>query len=58
MFGAIDFSHLLASLTEAVGPLCVMFAPTVAIERKLFAGLRAQEAARIAAQAQNSGTEI
>ncbi len=40
---AIDFAQLYDVLTQALGPLCVLFAPTMAIERALIKELHAQE---------------
>lgn len=31
----IDFHHIFEIIVQALGPLCVLFAPTLAIERAL-----------------------
>lgn len=33
MFFGIDFHQVFVSLTSALGPLCVLYAPTLMIER-------------------------
>lgn len=40
---AIDFAQLYEVLTQALGPLCVLFAPTMAIEKALIKSLRNQD---------------
>ncbi len=40
---AIDFAQLYDILTQALGPLCVLFAPTMAIERALIKSIKAEE---------------
>jgi hypothetical protein len=34
VFG-VDFHHLFQIITQALGPLCVLYAPTIAIKRAL-----------------------
>ncbi len=36
----IDFHHVFEIIVQALGPLCVLFAPTLAIERALNKALK------------------
>ena len=42
VFG-IDISQMLTGLQDFVGPLCVLFGPTIALERRLMANLQAAQ---------------
>lgn len=43
MFFGIDFHQVFESLTSALGPLCVLYAPTLMIERAVLKILRDKE---------------
>lgn len=44
----IDFHHILVTLTATLGPLCVLYAPTLIIERAVKEQLKAQDAQKVA----------
>lgn len=39
----VDFHQMFGVLVQALGPLCVLFAPTLAIERALKNAIKADE---------------
>ncbi len=43
VFG-FEIANLLSSVQDVVGPLCILFGPTILLERRLIARLKAAEA--------------
>lgn len=53
VFG-FEIANLLSSVQDVVGPLCVLFGPTILLERRLIARLKA---AKLKAQAESQAAE-